>query len=453
MIVMSPSRPVIRGRRPTLVISRKDPALNVDTAISAVLSAADRVRPWQEDLYRDLHQHPELSHQEHRTAAAVADRLRQAGLAVTTDVGGTGVVGILRNGDGPTVLLRADMDALPVREDTGLPYASTALGTPQGATSPVPVAHACGHDMHVTCLLGAAQLLADSQEDWGGTLVAVFQPAEEAGDGARGMVADGLADLVGPVDVALGQHVAPLPTGWIAATSGPAFAAADCIRVTVYGRGGHASMPQACIDPVLLAANIVVRLQTIVAREVDPAEPVVLTVGSINAGTKANIIADHAELQLNIRTYSEPVRETVLAAIRRIVKAECAASNSPREPEFEMFDQFPVTDNDPDVTARVTETLAAHFGADRVIAAPRVLGSEDFGELARGVQAPYCFWLFGGADPAAFSAAGQIPGDIPVNHSPRFAPVIQPTLDTGTAALVASALAWLARDGGVQPSS
>ena len=402
------------------------------------------MRPWQEDLYRDLHQHPELSHQEHRTAAVVVNRLRQAGFAVTADVGGTGVVGILRNSEGPTVLLRADMDALPVREDTGLPYASAALGTPRGSASPTPVAHACGHDMHVACLLGAAQLLADSQKHWGGTLVAVFQPAEETGDGARGMVADGLADLVGPVDVALGQHVAPLPAGTLAATSGPAFAAADCIRVTVYGRGGHASMPQACIDPVLLAASIVLRLQTIVAREVDPAEPVVLTVGSIMAGTKANIIPDHAELQLNIRTYSEFVRETVLAAIRRIVKAECAASNSPREPEFEMFDQAPLTDNDADVTARVTETLAAHFGADRVIVPPRVLGSEDFSDLARGVQAPYCFWLFGGADPAVFGAAGHIPVDIPVNHSPRFAPVIQPTLDTGTAALVAAALAWLA---------
>jgi len=417
----------------------------VSVAQAAVLAAADQVRPWQETLYRDLHQHPELSHQEHRTAAAVADRLRHAGYAVTAGVGGTGVVGILRNGDGPAVLLRADMDALPVREDTGLPYASVEMATPAGADTPVPVAHACGHDMHVACLLGAAQILADSQKHWGGTLVAVFQPAEEAGDGARGMVADGLADLVGQVDVALGQHVAPLPAGMIAATSGPAFAAADCIRVTVYGRGGHASMPQACIDPVLLAANIVVRLQTIVAREVDPAEPVVLTVGSINAGTKANIIPDHAELQLNIRTYSESVRATVLAAIRRIVTAECAASNSPREPEFEMFDQFPVTDNDPGVTARVTETFAAQFGADRVITAPRVLGSEDFGELARGVQAPYCFWLFGGADPAAFAAAGENPGEFPVNHSPRFAPLIQPTLDTGTAALVAAALGWLAR--------
>ena len=423
-------------------------SMSVDSAVAAALTAADEVRPWQEDLYRDLHQHPELSHQEHRTAEVMADRLRHMGFAVTSGVGGTGVVGILRNGDGPTVLLRADMDALPVQEDTGQPYASTATGTPIGTSSPVPVAHACGHDMHMACLLGAAQLLAQAENHWCGTLIALFQPAEETGDGARAMVADGLADLVGPVDVVLGQHVAPLPAGVVATKAGPALAAADCIRVTVYGRGGHASMPQACIDPVVLAAAIVLRLQTIVAREVEPGEPVVLTVGSITAGTKANIIPEHAELQLNLRTYSESVRRTVLAAISRIVKAECAASNSPREPEFETFDQAPLTDNDPAVTAQVTEAFVGHFGAERVIAPPRVLGSEDFSDIARGVQAPYSFWLFGGADPAALRAAEQSGGgftEIPVNHSPQYAPVIQPTLDTGTAALVIAALSWLAR--------
>ena len=412
------------------------------------MAPIDEVRSWQEDLYRDLHQHPELSRQEHRTAAAVADRLRLAGLDVTTGVGGTGVVGVLRNGEGPTVLLRADMDALPVREDTGLPYASTVMATPDGADNPVPVAHACGHDMHTACLLGAAQLLALGESYWSGTLITVFQPAEETVDGARGMVADGLAGLVGPVDVALGQHVAPLPAGCVVTMSGPSFAAADCIRVTVFGRGGHASMPQACIDPVVLAASIVLRLQTVVAREIEPGEPAVLTVGSITAGTKANVIADHAELQINIRTYSESVRATILAAIRRIVTAECAASNSPREPEFEMFDHAPLTDNDPDVTARVTDTFTELLGADKVIVPPRVLGSEDFSDIANGVNAPYTFWLFGGADPALFreaEARGTTSTDIPVNHSPRFAPVIQPTLDTGTAALVAAALTWLAR--------
>ena len=429
-------------------IDRKDPPLTIQPAFTATMAAADAVRPWQEDLYRDLHQHPELSRQEHRTAAAVADRLRLAGLEVTTGVGGTGVVGILRNGEGPTVLLRADMDALPVREDTGLPYASTAMATPDGGDNPVPVAHACGHDMHTTCLLGAAQILAMGEKHWAGRLVVVFQPAEETVDGARGMVADGLADLVGHVDVALGQHVTPLPAGTLAPKAGPFFSAADCIRVTVFGRGGHASMPQACIDPVVMAAAIVMRLQTIVAREVDPTESAVLTVGSITAGTKANIIADRAELQINIRTYSESTRSTILAAIRRIVTAECAASNSPREPEFEMFDRAPLTDNDPDVTAKVTGTFTDVFGADRVIVPPALMGSEDFSDIANGVGAPYSYWIFGGADPALFdgdAVEGTLPPDLPVNHSPHYAPVIQPTLDTGTAALVAAALTWLAR--------
>lgn len=402
-----------------------------------MLVAADEVGSWQEDVYRDLHRHPELSGHEHRTAAVVAERLVLAGFEVTTGIGGTGVVGMLRNGDGPTVLLRADMDALPVQEATDLPYASEVAG----------VAHACGHDMHTACLLGAAQLLADGQMHWRGTLAVVFQPAEEALGGARGMVADGLAELVGPVDVALGQHVAPLPAGSVATVSGPALSAADSIRVVVYGRGGHASMPQATVDPVVLAAAIVMRLQTIVAREIDAAEPAVLTVGRIAAGTKANIIADHAELQLNIRTYSEEVRSTMLAAIRRIVTAECAASNSPREPDIEIFESAPLTDNDPGVTEQVAAAFQSLFGADRLMVPPRVLGSEDFSDIANGVNAPYSFWLFGGADPAVYRAAEADGGgiaDLPVNHSPRFAPVIQPTLATGTAALVAAALNWLA---------
>ena len=422
--------------------------MTTTAAISEVLAPARAVREWQEPLYRDLHQHPELSHQEHRTAALVADRLRGDGFEVRTGVGGTGVVGILRNGDGPTVLLRADMDALPVKEDSGLPYASTDLGTPVGADTPVPVAHACGHDMHTACLLGAAHLLAVGQKHWRGTLVAVFQPAEETVDGARAMVDDGLAALVGPVDVALGQHVAPLPAGRLAAVPGPAFAASDCVRVTVYGRGGHASMPQATIDPVVLAAAIILRLQTVISREVEPGEPAVLTVGSVHAGTKANIIADRAELQINIRTYSEPTRSALLAAIRRIVAAECTASNCPREPEFELFDQAPLTDNDPEVTARVTGALTATLGDEVMIAPPRVLGSEDFSDIANGVRAPYSYWLFGGTDPEQYrraEAEDRVASDIPVNHSPHFAPVIQPTLDTGTAALVAAALAWLAR--------
>ena len=411
--------------------------MSTPDAVTAVMATADATRPWQEDLYRDLHSHPELSHEEHRTAAAVADRLNQFGFDVTTGVGGTGVVGVLRNGDGKTVLLRADMDALPVTEDTGLPYASATTG----------VAHSCGHDMHVTCLLGAAQLLATGEKHWQGTLVTVFQPAEETIDGAAGMVADGLAGMLPKVDVALGQHVAPLPAGYLAATAGPAFASADSIKVTVYGRGGHASRPETTIDPIVLAASIVLRLQTVVSREITPGTPAVLTVGSLNAGTKANIIPESAEILLNIRNYTAQSRDTMMASITRIVTAECAASGSPREPDIEYFEHAPLTDNNPDVAATVITAFTAAMGEHVMIPAPKVLGSEDFSEIADGVNAPYCYWLFGGTDPQTFAtaaAAGRLDSDIPSNHSPRFAPVIQPTLDTGTKALVAAALAWLA---------
>lgn len=409
-----------------------------------VLAGLPEVRVWQEDLYRNLHEHPELSHQEHRTAKLVSDKLTELGYEVTDGIGGTGVVGILRNGDGASVLMRADMDALPVAEATGLPYASTVRST-DAAGKDVPVMHACGHDTHVTCLLGAAALLAEGRDHWQGTAIALFQPAEEVGGGAAGMVADGLADIVGKVDVALGQHVAPAPAGYVGTRSGPVMAAADSIRVTVYGRGGHGPMPNATIDPVVLAAMIVVRLQTIVSREVAPTETVVLTVGSINSGTKSNIIGDHAVLELNLRTYDEAVRSAVIAAVKRIVVAECQASDSPKEPEFEFYDQFPVTDNDEAATARVHDAFVEQFG-DRVLAIPQASASEDFSDIPRGLGVPYTYWMFGGIDAAEFTRAaeaGRINQDIPVNHSPTFGPVIQPTLDTGTEALVVAALSWL----------
>ncbi|MGI9162473.1 MAG: amidohydrolase [Mycobacterium sp.] len=415
-------------------------------SVDQVMAGADGMRAWQEDFYRDLHQHPELSHQEHRTAGLVADRLRQSGFEVTAGVGGTGVVGVLRNGEGPAVLLRADMDALPVKEDTGLPYASTATGIPIDGDAEVAVMHACGHDMHTACLIGGAHLLAQGQKHWRGTLITVFQPAEEMINGAKGMVDDGLASLTGPVDVALGQHVMPLPAGCLAAIPGPAFAGGASIRVTVYGCGGHASMPQSTIDPVVLAAAIVLRLQSVVAREIEPGEPAILTVGSLHAGTKANIIPDQAELLINIRFYSEETRSTLLGSIRRIIIAECAASGSPRDPDIEVYEEAPLTVNDAEVTAQVAAALAGALGPEAMITPPRIGGSEDFSDIARGVNAPYCFWLLGGTDADAWhaaEAAGRIASDIPVNHSPHYAPVIQPTLDIGTEALVAATLAWL----------
>src|SRR3954470_9152093 len=305
-------------------------AMASEATVSSVLGGLDECRPWQEELYRDVHRHPELSHQEQRTASKVADRLRTAGYEVHDGIGGTGVVGVLGNGEGPAVLLRADMDALPVQEATGLPYASEVTASDADG-NPVPVMHACGHDVHVACLAGAAQLLADGREHWSGTLVALFQPAEEVGDGARRMVEDGLAELIPTPQVALGQHVMPAPAGRVGTHAGAALSAADSMRITVHGRGAHGSMPQAAIDPVVLAAMIVVRLQTVVSREIPPGETAVLTVGSLQAGTKSNVIPDSATLQLNVRTFSDATRTTILDAVQRIVRAECQASDCPEE--------------------------------------------------------------------------------------------------------------------------
>jgi amidohydrolase len=416
-----------------------------DSAVSSVLAGLAATRPWQEDLYRDIHQHPELSHQESRTAALVVDRLRDAGFEVHEALGGTGVVGVLRNGDGPAVLLRADMDALPVREATGLAYASEVTST-DGDGNEVPVMHACGHDVHVACLAGAAQLLADGAQQWTGTLITLFQPAEEVGDGARGMVEGGLADLVPTPEVALAQHVMPLRAGQVSTHAGAALSAADSMRITVHGRGAHGSMPQAAVDPVVLAAMIVVRLQTVVAREVAPGETAVLTVGSIQAGTKSNVIPEQATLLLNVRTFSDAARETVLAGIRRIVTAECQASGCPQEPEFELFDRFPLTDNDAAATERVARAFGDFFG-ERFAPVGQQSASEDFSDIPTALGVPYTYWFIGGIDAEVYDTAqqaGRIAQDVPVNHSARFAPALQPTLDTGTQALVAAALAWLA---------
>ena len=415
------------------------------SATARLLGALETTRSWQEDLYRDLHQHPELSHQEHRTAAKAATRLRSSGYAVHEGVGGTGVVGVLHNGEGPSVLLRADMDALPVKEQTGLPYASTVTATDQDGNE-VPVMHACGHDVHVTCLLGASALLAAARNEWHGTVIALFQPAEELGDGARRMVDDRLATLVGDVDVAFGQHMLPMPSGVIGTRPGSALSAADSVRITVYGRGAHGSMPQASVDPVVLAAMIVVRLQTVIAREIAPTDPAVLTVGSIQAGTKSNVIDDRAVLQLNVRSYNDETRNTILEAIKRIVHAECQASRSPKDPGFELFDRFPPTRNDAETTARVRAAFDSFFG-DRAQDLPLQTASEDFSDIPTALSVPYTYWGIGGIDPGTYHRAvkaGRVSQDIPVNHSPFFAPVLQPTLDTGTQALVAAALAWLA---------
>jgi amidohydrolase len=413
-----------------------------DESTAAALAPLDALLPELTELYQDLHRHPELSFQETRTAAEAARRLAEYGYQVTTGVGRTGVVGVLSNGDGPTVMLRADMDALPVREATGLDYASTATGVDADGRQ-VPVMHACGHDVHVTCLLGAAKLLAAASDRWRGTLLLVFQPAEEFGGGAEGMVADGLFERFGTPDVVLGQHVTSLPAGRLYARGGPAMAASDNLRITLHGRGAHGSKPEAGVDPVVMAASLVVRLQTIVSRVVAPSEAAVVTVGAMHAGLKENIIPDTAELMLTVRTFDPGVRDRVLDAIRRMARAEAQAAGAPREPEFSSLGDFPVTVNDEPATERLLDVFGTHFGADEVDTLPALYGSEDFGVFGSSAGVPSVFWFLGGWDRddyAKAEVAGRVEEDIPSNHSPFFAPVIDPTLGVGVRALVVAAL-------------
>lgn len=398
-----------------------------------------------EALYRDLHAHPELAFTEHRTAGIVADRLTELGLEVRTGIATTGVVGVLRNGDGPTVLLRADMDALPVREQTGLPWASTQTVTDDAGNS-VPLMHACGHDIHITCLLGAVESLLESRDAWSGTLVALFQPAEEHGGGAQVMVDDDLYGKIPVPDVVLGQHVLPAPAGMVGAHPGAAMAAVDTMEVTLHGRGGHGSRPETTIDPVVMAAATVMRLQTVVSREIAPHDTAVVTVGSLHAGTKNNIIAAEATLGISVRSFNEEVRQRVLDGVHRIIAAESQASGAPKEPDLEWGERYPVTVNDPDSTARVNAAFAAEFGEDKVLSPGALSGSEDVGNLATAAGAPLVYWMLGGADPEtvfAAMAAGTVDTDIPSNHSPFFAPIPQPTIDTGVRALVVAAREWL----------
>lgn len=410
-------------------------------SVQSVLEPLATVRTELEELYRDLHAHPELSHEEHRTAGLVAHRLRADGFEVHEGVGGTGVVGVLAHGEGPVVLLRADMDPLPVLESTGLDYASTAT-----SADGEPVMHACGHDVHVTALLGAAHLLAEGSQHWSGTLVALFQPGEEHGDGAQRMVDDGLADLIPSPDVALGQHVLVAPAGHVGTRSGPVLSAADSLRVTIHGRGAHGSMPHVAVDPVVVAATAVVALQQVVSRDVAPTEPAVLTVGSIRAGTTANIIPDTAELLINIRTYDDDTRQVVLDGIDRVVQGICAAAGTPHPADVERYQSYPLTDNDAGTTQRVHEAFAAVFG-DAVVELPLQSASEDFSDVPTALGVPYSYWGIGGTDPEVYRRAqeeGRL-GELPVNHSPAFAPVVQPTLDTGVSTLVTAAMAWLAK--------
>jgi amidohydrolase len=409
-----------------------------------MLASLATLLPDLEAVYKDIHAHPELSMQETRTAGIAANHLKAAGFEVTSGVGKTGVVGILRNGDGPTVMLRADMDALPIKEATGLRYASTVTGTdPSGKT--VPVAHSCGHDMHVACLIGATSLFAKSRDPWKGTLMAVFQPGEETAQGAKAMIDDGMFKRFPKPDVVLGQHVMSLPSGNIDWREGVVTSSADSLQIRMFGRGAHGSMPESSIDPVVMAASTVMRLQTIVSREVSPTDSAVVTIGLLQAGTKENIIPDEALIKLNVRTFDEGVRRRVLAAIERIAMAEAAASGAPRPPEITPLDQYSSVRNDANATKKLVDALLRSFPAGSIEQTKPTMASEDFGCFGAGWDVPAVYWFFGGDDPAVYAKAkkeGKL-NSLPTNHNPAFAPVIHPTLETGVKALVVAAHAWL----------
>lgn len=413
-------------------------------SINRILGNLADLLPDLESTYKHIHTHPELSMQERSTAKLAADQLGIAGFKVTTAIGKTGVVGILRNGEGPTVMLRADMDALPVQEATGLPYASNVMVKDQDGKV-VPVMHACGHDMHVTWLLGATKLFSQVRDAWQGTLMAVFQPAEEMASGAQAMIDDNLFTRFPKPDVILGQHVMVGSAGVLSWREGVITSAGDSFQIHLFGRGAHGSMPQSSIDPVVMASATVMRLQTIVSREIAPADAAVVTIGSIQAGTKENVIPDEAIIKLNVRTFDENVRNKALSAIKRIVNAEAEASGAPKPPEIIPLDRYSPTVNDQKATQRVVEMFRLHFSNDRVEETEPSSASEDFGLFGSEWHVPSVFWFVGGTDPDVFAKAkeaGRI-SDIPTNHNPQFAPVIRPTLETGVEALVSAAGSWL----------
>ena len=414
--------------------------------------------PEIEALYRDLHAHPELSMRETRTAGVVAERMRAlAGWEVTPGVGGTGVVGVLRNGEGPTIGLRADMDALPVEEKTELPYASTVRAV-DAEGNEVGVMHACGHDIHTAALIEVASVLARLRAAWRGTLVAIFQPGEESLAGAEAMLRDGIFTRFPRPDVLLGQHDDPFEVGTILHRPGVMAAACANLRVRIFGVGGHGAMPETAVDPVVIAASAIMRLQTIAAREFPARDTPVVTVGMVRAGTRPNIIPDEVLLRLTLRSNKNATLARIEEAVRRIVAAEAQAAGAPRAPEVVVEEYTPVLDNDARLTERVMAAHRAHFGDERVLLLPHVMtGSEDFGLFGlagpnhfAGENIPYCYWNFGATSAKRWAETpGATPFEkadhLPSPHSPLFAPDPGPTLRCGMEALVVGALELLGR--------
>jgi len=393
--------------------------------------------PRSEALYIDLHQHPELSFHEIETAAKLANELRQLGYEVTTGVGRDGIVGVLKNGTGPTVLLRTELDALPVTENTGLAFAST-VRTKDDAGNDVGVMHACGHDIHMAAWVGTARIMAANRGQWRGTLILIGQPAEEIVSGAKAMIADGLLTRFPRPDFALAVHDdARLPAGVIGYHAGPILTNADAVSIRIFGRGGHGARPEATVDPIVIAARTVLALQTIVSRETSPFDPAVITVGSIHGGTRNNIIPDEVQLQLTVRSFTDPVRQHLLSAIDRIAKAEAAAAGAPREPLIERSGPTQALVNDSALTRRVSAALIRELGPAQVKDTPPEMASEDFAEFQlAGV--PTLMMRIGAVEHGKYDAAMKSGAPLPSLHSSQFAPDREPTIK---AAMTAEVLA------------
>jgi len=394
---------------------------------SAIVPEVDAVYAQSEALYLDLHRNPELSSHETRTAEKLAAGLRELGYEVTTGVGGTGVVGVLKNGAGPVVMLRTELDALPVEEKTGLPYASTVRAKDDSGTE-VGVMHACGHDIHMASWMGAARIMASTRNRWRGTLVVIGQPAEETVSGAARMLADGLFTRFPRPQYALAAHDDPrIPAGVIGYHAGPILSNVDTLRITIYGAGGHGARPETTVDPIVIAARTVLALQTIVSREVSPFDSAVVTVGTLHGGTKSNIIPGDATLGLSVRSLTAPVRAQLLKAIGRIAKGEAAAAGAPQEPRIERIEGANALINDPELTKRVAAALVRELGRDQVRDTPPEMASEDFSEF-QGAGVPTLMLRVGATEQSKFDAAQKAGVELPSLHSPLFAPDREKTI-------------------------
>ncbi len=416
----------------------------------AVAQKLDADYPALEAFYKDLHTHPELSLMEERTSQKVAGELRAAGFEVTEKFGGYGVVAVLKNGPGPTLLIRSDLDALPVAEETGLPYAST-VRTKDLSGRDVPVMHACGHDIHMTVLTGTARQMAALRGQWSGTLILIGQAAEERVIGARAMLTEGLYRKFPKPDYAIALHDTPfLPAGTVGVKDGYVFANVDTVEITVRGIGGHGAYPHMTKDPIVLAARIVLALQTIVSRETRPIDPAVVTVGSFHGGTKGNIIPNEVKLQLTLRSYSEPVRAHTLEAVRRICRGEAMAAGLPDDlaPIVTVIENEGATAlrNDPALALRIRTAMTAWLGEAAIRETTAEMGAEDFSEFGLTTEhVPICLFRLGASDPAKVAESERTGVPLPGLHSSKFAPVPEPTIKTGITAMTAAALDLLAK--------